>query len=226
MGVVRLAAERDRDVRAERRASRHRALERARPASRSSRRTWTACTNAPAPRNVIRYHGSIWTLKCSGGCGAARLGRSARPDRSAAAALPVVRRAGASRVWSGSAKPIPPAAARAAQAATACDVFLSIGTSSVVYPAAGLVAAAQARGAFTVEINPESDGRGTWTSRSRRWPRKSCPICRFQIPDFQIQIRGSVTPRCFRYLPFLSAYETSHGSSPWKNSTCASPSLA
>ena len=40
------------------------------------------------------------------------------------------------------------------------------------------------------------------------------------------QILGSVTPRCFWYLPFLSAYDTSHGSSPWKNSTCAMPSLA
>jgi NAD-dependent SIR2 family protein deacetylase len=59
-------------------------------------------------------------------------------------------------VWFGEA--IPAAAARAAQAATACDVFLSIGTSSVVYPAAGLLADAKARGAFTVEINPETTG--------------------------------------------------------------------
>jgi len=57
-------------------------------------------------------------------------------------------------VWFGEA--IPPDAARAAQAAAACDVFLSIGTSAVVYPAAGLVADARARGAFTVEINPET----------------------------------------------------------------------
>jgi NAD-dependent deacetylase len=59
-------------------------------------------------------------------------------------------------VWFGEA--IPPAAARAAQEATACDLFLSIGTSSVVYPAAGLVAEAKARGAFIVEINPETTG--------------------------------------------------------------------
>ena len=39
-------------------------------------------------------------------------------------------------------------------------------------------------------------------------------------------IRGSVSPCCFWYLPFLSAYETSHTSSLWKNSTCAMPSLA
>ena len=41
-------------------------------------------------------------------------------------------------------------------AAVACDIFLSIGTSSVVYPAAGLVHAARRRGAFTVEINPQA----------------------------------------------------------------------
>jgi NAD-dependent deacetylase len=39
-------------------------------------------------------------------------------------------------------------------------VFLSIGTSSVVYPAAGLIAEARAHGAFTVEINPEPTGAG------------------------------------------------------------------
>ena len=38
--------------------------------------------------------------------------------------------------------------------------------------------------------------------------------------------RGSVKPCCFWYLPFLSAYETSHSSSLWKNSTCEMPSLA
>ncbi len=36
-----------------------------------------------------------------------------------------------------------------------CEVFMSIGTSGVVYPAAGFAALAQARGAFTVEVNLE-----------------------------------------------------------------------
>jgi len=107
--------------------------------------------------NVTRYHGSIWILRCAGGCGA--------PDwedrRVPIAPLPphcpscgALARPGV--VWFG--ETIPPDAARAAGAATACDVFLSIGTSSVVYPAAGLVAEAQARGAFTIEINPETTG--------------------------------------------------------------------
>ncbi len=108
-------------------------------------------------RNVIRYHGSIWTLKCAGQCGAPDWDDLSVPldplpprcPQCGALARPGV-------VWFGEA--IPPSALRAAQAATACDVFLSVGTSSVVYPAAGLVAAAKARGAFTVEINPETTG--------------------------------------------------------------------
>jgi NAD-dependent deacetylase len=45
---------------------------------------------------------------------------------------------------------------RAAFRATACDVFIAVGTSAVVYPAAGLVHEARGGGAFTVEINPEA----------------------------------------------------------------------
>jgi NAD-dependent deacetylase len=108
-------------------------------------------------RNVVRYHGSIWMLQCSAGCRAEdwedlRVPLDPLPPRCpscAALARPGV-------VWFGEA--IPPAAARAAEAATSCDLFLSIGTSSVVYPAAALVAEARARGAFTVEINPETTG--------------------------------------------------------------------
>jgi NAD-dependent deacetylase len=37
-----------------------------------------------------------------------------------------------------------------------CDVFFTIGTSSLVYPAAALAHEAKAHGAFTVEINVEA----------------------------------------------------------------------
>jgi NAD-dependent deacetylase len=104
--------------------------------------------------NVVRYHGSIWMLKCVDECGAPswedrRVPIEPLPPRCPSCgglARPGV-------VWFG--EGIPDEAARAAAAATACDLFLSIGTSSVVYPAAALVADARARGAFTVEINPE-----------------------------------------------------------------------
>ena len=44
---------------------------------------------------------------------------------------------------------------RAAEAASTSDVFLSIGTSAVVYPAAGLPLIAKQAGAYVVEINPQ-----------------------------------------------------------------------
>jgi NAD-dependent protein deacetylase/lipoamidase len=108
-------------------------------------------------RHVIRYHGSIWRLRCWRGCGAPEWEDLAVPLPTLPQRCPscgALARPGV--VWFGEA--IPEAAARAAHAATACDVFLSLGTSSVVYPAAGLVADARARGAFTVEINPEATG--------------------------------------------------------------------
>lgn len=45
-------------------------------------------------------------------------------------------------------------------ALSACDLFISIGTSGTVYPAAGFVAEARAAGAHTLELNLEpSEGR-------------------------------------------------------------------
>jgi NAD-dependent deacetylase len=40
-------------------------------------------------------------------------------------------------------------------ALSACDFFISIGTSGTVYPAAGFVAEARTAGAHTVELNLE-----------------------------------------------------------------------
>ena len=58
-------------------------------------------------------------------------------------------------VWFGEA--IPRQALLEADAAAAdCDVFLSIGTAAVVYPAAGLAESARRRGAKVIEINTES----------------------------------------------------------------------
>lgn len=104
-------------------------------------------------RHVVRFHGSIWRLRCAADCGAPEwedLQTPLSPLPPRCASCGGLARPGV--VWFGEA--IPQAAARAAQAATACEVFLSIGTSSVVYPAAGLLHEARARGAFTVEINP------------------------------------------------------------------------
>ena len=57
-------------------------------------------------------------------------------------------------VWFGEQLPTT-AFSRATEAAATCDVFLSVGTSSVVYPAAGLPLLASQNGAFVVEVNVE-----------------------------------------------------------------------
>jgi NAD-dependent deacetylase len=44
---------------------------------------------------------------------------------------------------------------KATSASAECDVFLSVGTSTVVYPAAGLPTLALQNGATVVEINPQ-----------------------------------------------------------------------
>ncbi|MGP1345307.1 MAG: Sir2 family NAD-dependent protein deacetylase [Phycisphaerales bacterium] len=44
------------------------------------------------------------------------------------------------------------------EAASRCEVFLSVGTSAAVYPAAGFAEAAGARGAFVAEVNLEATG--------------------------------------------------------------------
>lgn len=50
---------------------------------------------------------------------------------------------------------LPAEALEAAELAAAqCDVYVSVGTSSVVYPAAGLLETAYAAGASVIEINP------------------------------------------------------------------------
>jgi NAD-dependent deacetylase len=56
-------------------------------------------------------------------------------------------------VWFGESLPRE-ALARAERAARQAEVVLSIGTSSLVHPAAGLPLTAKAQGAFLVEVNP------------------------------------------------------------------------
>ena len=56
-------------------------------------------------------------------------------------------------VWFGEMLP-PQALEEASEAARGCDLFLSIGTSSLVYPAAALPYEALENGAIVVEVNP------------------------------------------------------------------------
>jgi NAD-dependent deacetylase len=103
-------------------------------------------------RNLIRLHGSIWELRCWENCGAP----SWRDERVPLPEMPprCPQCGGLARpavVWFG--EPLDARDVSAAVAATDCDVFLTVGTSSVVYPAAGLVHQARQHGAFTAEVN-------------------------------------------------------------------------
>ena len=105
---------------------------------------------------VLGLHGSIWDVGCWRACGAAP--HRWRDDTPAFAVLPppCPHCGGPLRpgvVWFG--EMLDSEVMDASIAATACDVFLAIGTSAVVYPAAGLVDEARRHGALTVEINPE-----------------------------------------------------------------------
>ena len=51
-----------------------------------------------------------------------------------------------------------------------CDLFVSIGTSGAVYPAAGYVQAARAYGADTLELNLEPSAGSRWFQDSRFGP--------------------------------------------------------
>ena len=102
-------------------------------------------------RNIVELHGNITRTKCFEDGAVVekweetgeipprcpRCGGRLRPDV----------------VWFNENLP-PEAFARAAEASRRCDVFLSIGTSALVYPAAALPLDALEAGALLVEVNP------------------------------------------------------------------------
>jgi NAD-dependent deacetylase len=99
---------------------------------------------------VLKVHGDIWTVRCVA-CGREREDRRASiPELPPRCTCGGIERPGV--VWFGESLP-GDVWARAEDAAHNADLFLIIGTSAVVYPAAGLAELAKARGARVVEIN-------------------------------------------------------------------------
>ena len=133
-------------------------------------------------RNVVELHGSIWRARCTV-CGLvhdipreaeAHSPEAGRPEDSAADNRNADDREAADRRESGrpeacrdcgnALRPdvvlfgemLPAGAFEfAAQRAAACELCLVIGTSGLVYPAAGLPEIAKSAGAFVCEVNPE-----------------------------------------------------------------------
>lgn len=116
-------------------------------------------------RNVAKLHGDIWLLRCVG------CGREERNEQVPLADLPPCCECGAllrpGVVWFG--EPLPPDEwERAEQACRRAQVFLVIGTSAVVYPAAGLADVARQAGAKLAIVNPEPtplDSVADWVLR-------------------------------------------------------------
>ncbi|HVG82154.1 MAG TPA: Sir2 family NAD+-dependent deacetylase [Methylomirabilota bacterium] len=107
-------------------------------------------------RNLIHMHGEILKRRCAA-CGDVQ---PCREDLSVDLACPACASLGTLRphvVWFGE---MPLEMDRIFAALRQAELFLSIGTSGTVYPAAGFVTEARAAGAHTVELNLEpSEGR-------------------------------------------------------------------
>lgn len=108
-------------------------------------------------RDIVSLHGSIMRARCSAGCAG-----TIEPRDDQADAPPTCEQCGALMrpdvVWFG--EPLPMDQYEIARnAAVACDVFLSVGTSNVVEPAASLPWVAAAHGATVIVVNPTMEGQ-------------------------------------------------------------------
>lgn len=103
---------------------------------------------------VLELHGNIWRVRCMG-CGLTRNDFRARLDVMPASCRHCNRPVRPDVVWFGEALSTE-LLDRAFRAACVAEVFLVVGTSGVVQPAASLAAVARENGAFVVEINPEA----------------------------------------------------------------------
>ena len=104
-------------------------------------------------KDVIEFHGNLFEDRC--------FVEGNRVDPGSKDSVPRCPECGGlvrpGVVWFGEA--IPESALEGAFAAAAdCDVFLSVGTSSLVFPAAGLVEIALRKGSKAIEINPNPTG--------------------------------------------------------------------
>ena len=113
--------------------------------------------------DVIEFHGNLFSNRCFA---EERIVEVAAED-----GVPTCPACGSyvrpGVVWFGEA--IPEDALHASFAAAAdCDVFLSVGTSSLVYPAAGLADVAREAGAVTIEVNPNPTDQSDFYTASLR----------------------------------------------------------
>lgn len=102
-------------------------------------------------KRVLEIHGSIWSLRCTV-CGREWEDRSVPLPVPPCCSCGALMRPGV--VWFGEQLPLD-VWRSAERAASSADLLLVVGTSALVYPAAGLAAFARSAGAKIIEVNTE-----------------------------------------------------------------------
>jgi len=115
---------------------------------------------------VLHMHGTHLTAWCLA-CDARPAWRGPLIDRPACPACGTAGQMRPDVVWFGE---MPYGIERIYAALGAADLFVSIGTSGAVYPAAGLVREARAAGTRTLEINLEPSQGSAWFDETRHGP--------------------------------------------------------
>lgn len=105
-------------------------------------------------RDVLELHGTILSARCHR-CGTRRdMGEAIAESPEEPPVCACGGRFRPAVVWFGESLD-PRVLSRAQDETAGCDLFLSVGTSSTVYPAAGLIELAHRAGACVIEVNPE-----------------------------------------------------------------------
>lgn len=122
-------------------------------------------------RDVLELHGNLFANKWLDGCGRCDAATAIPGSPPTCALCGALMRPGV--VWFG--EDLPRVASyRAQQAALECDVCLVVGTSGLVYPAAGLPGIARDNGAQVLVVNPEPSALDDTADLLLRAPAAQC----------------------------------------------------
>ena len=131
-------------------------------------------------QNLIHMHGELLKARCQD----SEKVFEWRDDLTVETLCPCCQLAGNLRphiVWFGE---MPLAMEEIYSALSECDLFVAIGTSGNVYPAAGFFAEASAAGAHTVEINLDPGSNASRFDQTIAGPATSC------VPHFLNSVKG------------------------------------
>ena len=132
-------------------------------------------------RNLIHMHGELLKVRCLG-CHRVHPWQASLLDPHVCPACAVPDRLRPHVVWFGE---MPLALDLIFEALQDCDLFVSIGTSGSVYPAAGFVQQVRAVGrAHTIEINPEISAVGNLFAEHRQGPAST------EVPRLVAELLG------------------------------------